>query len=76
MGLMGGLLSRSDGSYQVVLVGLDGAGKSTLLYRLKTHAFAQPPPTIGFNCEKVYTSSHPAFFCHKEEHYSCFQNIF
>ena len=39
--------------HRVVLLGLDGAGKTTVLYRLKWQEIVLPPPTIGFNCEKV-----------------------
>lgn len=39
--------------HRVVLLGLDGAGKTTVLYRLKWQEIVLPPPTVGFNCEKV-----------------------
>ena len=47
----------SGTGYHCVMIGLDGSGKTTILYRLKYGQYTNTVPTIGFNCEKVTTTT-------------------
>ncbi|XP_037945122.1 ADP-ribosylation factor-like protein 4A [Teleopsis dalmanni] len=55
MGKSGNILDAlpTQGTFHVVMLGLDSAGKTTALYRLKFDQYLNTVPTIGFNCEKV-----------------------
>ncbi|GAB6026193.1 ADP-ribosylation factor-like protein 4A [Chamberlinius hualienensis] len=48
-------LPSIQGTFHLVMLGLDSAGKTTVLYRLKFDQYLNTVPTIGFNCEKVKT---------------------
>ncbi|PIK47214.1 putative ADP-ribosylation factor-like protein 4C-like [Apostichopus japonicus] len=44
-------------THQIAVIGLDKSGKTTFLYRLHLNEFIHTVPTIGFNSEKIKSTS-------------------